>query len=182
VLLRYEGTIRVLDTPAGQKSGFGDARLLAITVLATNPTFVAALITGAVLDTASQPELGAGKQQLFLGAGVAIKPVRWWLAYLLLSEQFSVGGDHARSAVNLLTADAGSIIFGRGYTWYKLDLTPAVDFQADAASLFGMIEVGRLLVGRVGLFTRAGTQFLGPRQLDYSLEVGVRYLFHLGRD
>ena len=43
-----------------------------------------------------------------------------------------------------------------------------------------MLEVGRLLVGRVGMFMRAGTQALGPRQLDYSVEVGVRYLFRLG--
>ena len=26
---------------------------------------------------------------------------------------------------------------------------------------------------------RAGTQLLGTRQLDYSMEVGVRYLFRL---
>jgi hypothetical protein len=57
-----------------------------------------------------------------------------------------------------------------------------VDFEDDAASLFGTIEVGRLLVGRIGLFMRAGNQFLGPHQLDYSLGVGVRYLFRLGRD
>ena len=182
VLLRYEGKLRVLDAPTGQKSGFSDARITAITVLASNPRFVAALITGAVLNTASQPELGAGKQQLILSAGAALKPVRWWLAYFVLLEQFSVGGDPARAAVNQLVADAGSILFGRGYTWYKLDLTPTVDFERDAGSLFGMIEVGRLLIGRIGLFTRAGTQFLGPHQLDYSLEVGVRYLFRLGRD
>ena len=182
VLLRYEGTVRVLDAPAGQKSGFGDARLTLITVLASNPTFVGGLITGAVLDTASQPELGAGKQQVFLGGGAAAKPVRWWLPYFVFYEQFSVGGDAARRAVNQLVMDAGSIFFGRGYTWYKLDLIPAVDFEANAADLFGTIEVGRLLIGRVGLFARAGAQFLGPRQLDYSLEVGVRYLFRLGRD
>jgi len=28
---------------------------------------------------------------------------------------------------------------------------------------------------------RAGTQLLGTRQVDYSLEAGVRYLFRLGR-
>jgi hypothetical protein len=182
LLLRYEGTVRVLDAPTGQKSGFGDARITAITVLASNPTFVAALITGAMLDTASQPELGAGKQQIILGAGAANKLVRWWLAYVVLLEQFSVGGDPARAAVNQLTLDVGSILFGRGYTWYKLDLNPTVDFERNAGSLFGVIEVGRLLVGRIGLFMRAGTQFLGPHRLDYSLEVGVRYLFRLGRD
>ena len=182
VLLRYEGTVRVLGAPGGQKSGFGDARIQAITVVATSPTFVAALIPGVVLNTASQPELGAGKQQAILGGGAAIKPTRWSLPYLVLLEQFSVGGKPERAAVNQLTIDAGAILFGRGYTWYKLDLNTVVDFEKDATSLFGMIEVGRLLVGRVGLFTRASTQFLGPQQLDYSLGVGVRYLFRLGRD
>jgi hypothetical protein len=38
-----------------------------------------------------------------------------------------------------------------------------------------------LLVGRVGLFMRGGTQVLGPRAIDYSLEVGIRYLFRLAR-
>lgn len=182
VLLRYEGTVRVLATPAGQKSGFGDVRLTVLGVVASSATFVAVLITGAMLNTASQPELGAGKQQVFMGGGIAGKPVRWWLPYFVLYEQFSVGGNVARPAVNELVMDAGSIIFGRGYTWYKVDLNPMVDFEKNAASLFGMIEVGRLLVGRVGLFTRAGTQFVGPQQLDYSLGVGVRYLFRLGRD
>ena len=34
-------------------------------------------------------------------------------------------------------------------------------------------------VGRVALFVRGGTQLLGPRQIDYFLDVGVRYLFRL---
>jgi hypothetical protein len=182
VLLRYEGTVRVLGAPGGQKSGFGDARIQAITVLASSPTFVAALITGAVLDTASQPELGSGKQQVILGGGAAIKPTRWSLPYLVVFEQFSVGGKPERPSVNQLVIDPGTILFGRGYTWYRLDLNTVVDFENDKASLFGTLEVGRLLLGRVGLFMRTGTQFLGPHQLDYSLGVGVRYLFRLGRD
>ena len=182
VLLRYEGTVRVLSAPGGQKSGFGDARITAITVLASDPTYVVGLITGAVLDTASQPELGAGKQQVILGGGAAIKPRRWFLPYLVVFEQFSVGGKPERAPVNQLVIDPGAILFGRGYTWYKLDLTTVVDFEDDKASLFGMLEVGRLLVGRIGLFMRTGTQFLDPQQLDYSLGVGIRYLFRLGRD
>ena len=182
MLLRYEGRVRVLDAPTGQTSGFGDVRLTAIAILASSPTFVVGPIAGTVLNTASQPQLGAGKDQVFLGGGVAIKPVRFWLPYLVFFEQFSVGGQPDRPSVNQLAIDAGSILFGRGYTWYKLDLNPLIDFERNAASLFGTIEVGRLLIGRIGLFTRAGTQFLGPQQLDYSLEVGVRYLFRLGRD
>jgi hypothetical protein len=180
VLLRYEGSLRVLAAPTGQKSGFGDVRIQAIAILASSRRYVAGLLTGAVLDTASQPELGAGKQQIFFGAGGAAKPVRWWLPYLVVEEQVSVAGDAKRPNVNQLTVDAGSIVFGKGQTWYKLDAEPIVDFSAGAARLFGELEVGRLLFRKVGLFMRSGTQLAGTRQLDYSLEVGVRYLFRLG--
>jgi hypothetical protein len=179
VLLRYEGVLRVVDGPSGQTSGFGDARVQAITVFASSPRFIAAAIVGAVLDTASQPPLGAGKTQLFFGGGAAGKPLRWWLPYLVVEEQISVAGDPHRADVNLLMIDAGSIVFGKGQTWYKLDLQPVVDFDAGAGRLFGEAEVGRLLFLKTGLFMRAGTQLVGPRQLDYSIEVGVRYLFRL---
>jgi hypothetical protein len=180
VLLRYEGTLRVLAMPSSQTSGFGDARIQAITILASSRRYVAGLLTGAVLDTASRPELGAGKQQVFFGAGGAAKPFRWWLPYLVVEEQISVGGDAKRPDVNQLTVDAGSIVFGKGQTWYKLDAEPIVDFNAGAARLFGELEVGRLLFRKVGLFMRTGTQLAGARQVDYSFEVGARYLFRLG--
>ena len=180
VLLRYQGPLRVLSTPAGQVSGLGDIRIEAVTMVASTPRHVGALITGALLDTASQPSLGAGKQQLIFGAAVAVKPVRWWLPFVILQEQLSVGGDDARSSVNQLTGRFGNIIFGRGYSWFRLDLDTVVDFEHGAGSFFGRLEAGRLLVGRVGLFMRAATQLLGQRQLDYSVETGVRYLFRLG--
>jgi hypothetical protein len=179
VLLRYEGVLRVVDTPSGQTSGFGDARIQAITLLASSPRFLAVAITGVVVDTASQPALGAGKTQLFFGGAAAGKPLRWWLPYLIVEEQVSVAGNSNRPDVNLLTIDAGSIVFGNGQTWYKLDLQPVVDFNAGGGRLFGEAEVGRLLLLKTGLFMRAGTQLAGQRQLDYSIEVGVRYLFRL---
>ncbi|HXU01956.1 MAG TPA: hypothetical protein VN903_13380, partial [Polyangia bacterium] len=179
LLLRYEGTLAVLKAPAGQISGFGDSQFTLIGLLGASPRFVAVVIGGLVLDTASQPELGAGKKQLVFGAGAAVKPLRWWLPYLLVQEQISVAGDSARPDVNQLVARAGNIAFGPGFVWLKLDLDALVDFAADAGSFFGRLEAGRLLIGRVGLFMRAGTQLLGTRQVDYTMEVGMRYLFRL---
>jgi hypothetical protein len=180
LLLRYEGVLRVLATPADQKSGFGDLRVQALTILTSGPRHVVGTVTGAVLDTASQPVLGAGKQQVFFGGGAGFKPLRWWLPYLVVEEQLSVGGDDKRPDVNQLSVDAGNIVFGKGATWYKLDLQPIVDFEAGEGRFFGVLEVGRLLFRRVGLFMRTGTQLAGKRQLDYSVEVGARYLFRLG--
>jgi hypothetical protein len=179
VLLRYEGALRVVDGPTGQTSGFGDARVQAVTVLASSPTLLAVAVAGVVLDSASQPALGAGKTQVLFGGGWAAKPLRWWLPFLVVVEQLSVAGDPHRADVNQLSIDAGSIIFGKGQTWYRLDLQPTVDFDAGTGRLFGEAEVGRLLFFKTGLFMRAGTQLVGPRQLDYSIEVGVRYLFRL---
>ena len=179
LLLRYEGHIQVVHTPAGQVSGFGDAQISAIALLAASPRFVAVLLGGAILDSASQPALGDGKKQLVFGGGAAVKPLRWLLPYAIVQEQISVAGDPARPDVNQLLARVGAVAFGPDFAWLKVDLDTLVDFAGDRGLFFGKLEAGRLLVGRVGLFMRAGTQLLGARQVDYTLEVGIRYLFRL---
>jgi hypothetical protein len=179
LLLRYEVPFRVLATPMGQISGLSDLKLTALGILLSNERALLGLIGGAVLDTATQPQLGAGKQQVFFGGGAAYKPRPWWIAYGVVQEQLSVGGSAARQDVNQLSGLLGSILFGRQYNWLKLDLGETLDFPDSAARLFGTFEVGSLLIGRVGIFTRAGTQLLGSRQLDYSVAGGLRYLFRL---
>jgi hypothetical protein len=180
LLLRYQVPARLLETPAGQVAGIGDLQVGLIAILASNARAVAALIAGGILDTATQPALGAGKQQLELGLGAAFKPHRWWLAYGVAQDQFSVGGNASRPDINQLSADFGSILFGHQYNWLKLDVNTTVDFQSNSgARVYGLGEVGSLVIGRVGLFARAGTQLLGPRLVDYTMVAGVRYLFRL---
>ena len=179
LLLRYEAPFRVVGTPTGQISGLSDVQLQALAILLSNERLLVGLLAGAVLDTATQPQLGAGKQQVFFGGGAAYKPRPWWIAYGVVQEQLSVGGSAARPDVNQLSGLLGSVLFGRQYNWLKLDLGETFDFPDSAARLFGTFEVGSLLIGRVGLFTRAGTQLLGPRQVDYSLAGGFRYVFRL---
>ncbi len=180
ILLRYQAPAVLMEAPAGQISGIGDLQLGLIGIVASNARTVWALIAGAVLDTATQPPLGAGKQQLVFGAGAAFKPYRWWLAYGVAQEQFSVAGNSARPDVNELATDLGSILFGKQYNWIKLDLMTTVDFPGSSVGrLYGLAEVGSLVTGRVGLFARAGTQLVGPRLVDYQMAAGVRYLFRL---
>jgi len=180
LLLRYQVPVRLMETPAGQVSGIGDLQLGIIALLASNARLVVAAIAGTELDTATKPQLGAGKQQLIFGAGAAAKPFRWWLAYLVAQQQFSVAGDSARAEVNQLMTDAGSILFGRQYNWLKLDLLTTVDFPGGATGrLYGQAEAGSLVVGKVGLFMRTSTQLAGPRLVDYAVTAGIRYLFRL---
>jgi hypothetical protein len=180
ILLRYVVPVEVLKTPTGQVAGVGDIQLGALGIVYSDATSMAVLILGSVLNTATQPPLGQGKQQILFGAGAAIKPRRWLLPYCTVEEQISVGGDKARLNINELMIDLGTILFGRQYNWLKADLLPTFDFPGGTtARLFGTFEAGALLVGRVGLFVRAGTQLAGSSQLDYSVAGGLRYLFRL---
>lgn len=180
ILLRYELPHRTLVTPEGPLSGFGDTEIGAVGILASDAQRLVALIGGAVLDTATRPELGLGKQQVLFGVGAAYKPRRWLLTYLLVQEQLSVGGRSQRRDVNVAAADAGAILFGRQYSWLKADVLATLDFEGpNATRVFGTLELGSLVVGRVGLFMRASTQAIGPSLLDYSLTGGLRYLFRL---
>jgi hypothetical protein len=182
LLLRYQLPARTVTSAAGQVSGIGDIQLGLVGILGSTPRFVAALLAGAELDTASAPQLGAGKQQLILGAGAALKPWRWWLAYAVVQQQFSVAGDPIRPDVNQLQTDFGSILFGRNYNWLKLDFGTTVDFAGPTGGrVYGTGEAGSLVIGRVGLFVRAGSQLAGPRLVDYTVAAGVRYLFRLER-
>jgi len=182
LLLRYQLPIGVVRSANGQVSGLGDVELGLIAIVGSNARALFALLGGAVLDTATQPQLGAGKPQVILGAAAAYKPTPWWIAYALAQRQWSVAGDDARPDVNRVAVRGGSILFGRQYNWLKLDLDGVVAFAGGASGrLFGTFEVGSLLVGRVGLFVRTGTQLAGPREIDYTVGAGVRYLFQLER-
>jgi hypothetical protein len=181
ILLRYQVPHRSVTTADGRVSGIGDTQLGAIVILLSDAQRLFGLVGGAVLDTATAPQLGQGKQQVYFGVGAAYKPKPWLLSYAIFQEQLSVGGNDMREDINQAAADVGAILFGRQFNWLKLDLVPTIDFPgATKGRLFGTFEVGSLLIGRVGLFVRAGTQLVGPAQLDYSLAMGARYLFRLG--
>ncbi len=179
VVLQYQVPYRTLVTPSGPISGTGDVQMAALGILSASPYRLVGLLLGTILDTATQPPLGAGKQQLTFGAAGAVKPRRAWIAYALVQEQLSVGGSSARADINQAEGRLGSVVFGKQYNWVKVDLDTVVDFAGDAGRVFGTLEVGSLLIGRVGMFVRAGTQLIGPRQLQFSLTGGLRYLFRL---
>jgi hypothetical protein len=182
LLLRYELPRATLSAAGQQRSGFGDITLQAITLLSSGPRHAAVLTTGLVLDSATQPPLGAGKQQVVFGGAGGFKPKDWWLAFAVLEQQISYEGDAARPDVNQLLIRAGSLLFGPQHGWCQVNLDTVIDFQGDDARLLGALEVGRLLFGKVGLFVRGGTHLVGERQLDYFLDAGVRYLFALDRN
>ena len=109
VLIRYELPFARLTNAAGeQTSGLGDITLQAIGVVTSSPRQVAVLIAGAQFDTASQPQLGQGKQVLLFGAAAGFRVRRWWLPYGIAQEQISVAGDDARPDINQLLLRAAT--------------------------------------------------------------------------
>jgi hypothetical protein len=182
-LLRYELPLVTLEQAGVQSAGIGDIQVQALSSLTSGPRHTALLIAGLTLNTATQPLLGTGKQVVDVGMAAAVKPRAWWLLYGIVDQQLSFAGSEQRADVSQLLASLGSVVFGGQRDWYLLDLGTQADFEQDRARLFGTVETGRLLSGRVGLFVRAGTQLAGQRTLDYMLGAGVRYLFLLpGQD
>jgi hypothetical protein len=178
-VLRYELPVSVVKTASGQISGIGDIQLDALFVLTSGPRQTTALLGGLVLDSATRPALGAGKQQVSFGAAGVVKPRRWWLILGVAQETLSYAGDPARPDVNQLALRLGNVIFGRDQDWLELDLLGNVNFAAEQGRFGGTLETGRLLVGHLGLYLRGGTTLVGHREADYFLEAGARYLFRL---
>jgi hypothetical protein len=180
-LLRYDLPLVTVNAGGVTSSGLGDIRVGTIVITTSNAHYLTGVVAGLVLDTASRPALGAGKQQVYFGAGAVYKPAVMLLVYGLVQDQLSFDGDAARADIHLLSSTIGAAIFGRQRDWLAVSLDPTYDFKGDHARLAGDLEAGRLLVGRVGLFLNGGTQLLGQRQVSYQLEAGVRYLFRLER-
>jgi hypothetical protein len=178
-LLRYELPLMLQRNGGGTRSGIGDIRITAVGLLTTGPRHAAVLVGGVTLDSASAPQLGAGKSQVTFGAAAGYKPVPLWLTYGIVGQQLSFAGDPARPPVSQLLLEWGNAVFGGRGNWYLLDLDVTHDFQAGATRFIPSLETGHLLVGRLALFVRAGTSLLGPRQFDYFLDAGIRYLFRL---
>jgi hypothetical protein len=178
-LLRYELPLVVRSTGSGSTSGIGDIRFSAFGLLDSGPRHAVVLVGGVILDSASVPQVGAGKSQATFGAAAGYKPIALWLTYGMVVQQLSFAGDPARAPISQLFLEWGNVLFGGGGVWYLLDLDVTHDFHASVTRFVPQLEAGHLLNGRVALFLRAGTPFFGPRQFDYFLDAGIRYLFRL---
>jgi hypothetical protein len=143
-----------------------------------------ALLVGVVstMPTAALPGLGLGKYTV----GPTIATARFvprWDSFLigLFTQQFSVGGDPARMPVNLSKL-AGQVNSFFGEKWWSIaNAVWQVDWERSAKSSLTLeLEVGRSVVGRLGVFVRPGVGIFGrdlPGAYDWNVEAGVRYMF-----
>jgi hypothetical protein len=171
------------DRPgASSAQGFSD---LAVTVgwRAYNTPEYAVLI-GAVttMPTAAETGLGLGKYTV----GPTIATARFipqWDSFLvgLYTQQLSVGGDPSRNSVNLSKAIAQINSFWAERWWTIAQAVWQVDWERSAKSSMALeLEVGRSVVGRLGMFVRPGIGIWGQDLLgayEWNVEAGVRYMF-----
>jgi hypothetical protein len=143
-----------------------------------------ALLVGVVstMPTAALPALGTGKYTV----GPTIATARFvprWDSFLigLFTQQFSVGGDPARKPVNV-SKITGQVNSFWGEKWWSIvNALWQVDWEQSAKSSMTIeVEVGRSVVGRLGVYVRPGVGIWGrdlPGAYDWNVEAGVRYMF-----
>lgn len=141
--------------------------------------FIAAVST---FPTASRENLGFGKYTV----GPLIATARFlprWESFLfgVFQHQLSVGGDPARQAVEFSQATAIINTIWPDRWWTSAQGVWRMDWERRAKSSMTLeFEVGRNLVGRLGLFVRPGVGVWGQDVLgayDWNIEFGIRRTF-----
>jgi len=134
------------------------------------------------MPTAALPTLGTGKYTV----GPTIATARFvprWDSFLiaLFKQQISVGGDPARNPINFSTLTGQVNSFWGEKWWSIVNAVWQIDWERSAKSSMTLeLEVGRSLVGRLGLYVRPGVGIFGrdlPGAYDWNVEAGIRYMF-----
>lgn len=164
------------------ESGLGDLAVVAGWRAYNTPEY--ALFIGAVstFPTADENTLGLGKYSV----GPLIATARFlprWESFLfgVFQHQVSVGGDPARADVELTRAAAQINTIWAERWWTLVQGVWQVDWERSAKSSMTLeFEVGRNVVGRLGLFVRPGVGVWGQDVIgayDWNIEVGIRRTF-----
>ena len=183
-LLRADMPFWKWSDPNRQSStqGLSDLAVTAAWRAYNTPEYALLLGVLSTMPTASETGLGLGKYTV--GPTIATSWfVPQWESFLigLVTQQFSVGGDPARRAFNVSRATAQINTFWAERWWTIAQSVWQVDWERSAKSSMTLeLEVGRNVVGRLGVFVRPGVGVFGrdvPGAYDWNVEAGVRYMF-----
>jgi hypothetical protein len=143
-----------------------------------------AVLVGAVttMPTAAESGLGLGKYTV----GPTIATARFlpqWDSFLigLFTQQISVGGDPSRDPINRSKIQVQVNSFWAERWWTVGQAAWQVDWERSAkSSMTFELELGRSMVGRLGMFVRPGIGIWGHDlggAYEWNVEAGVRYMF-----
>lgn len=143
-----------------------------------------AVLVGVVttMPTAAETGLGLGKYTV----GPTIATARFipqWDSFLvgLFTQQISVGGDPSRNDINRSKVQVQVNSFWAERWWTVGQAVWQIDWERSAkSSMTFELELGRSVVGRLGMFVRPGIGIWGHDLVgayEWNIEAGVRYMF-----
>ena len=162
--------------------GFSDLAVTAGWRAYNTPEYAVLVGVLTTMPTAAETGLGLGKYTV----GPTIATARFlprWESFLvgLFTQQFSVGGDPARNSINRSRIIGQVNSFWAERWWTIAQAVWLIDWERNSKTSMALeLEVGRSVVGRLGVFARPGVGIWGrdlPGAYDWSVEVGVRYMF-----
>jgi hypothetical protein len=162
--------------------GFSDLGVTAFSRAYNTPEYAVLVGVASTFPTATEPGLSLGKYTV----GPALATARFLpkldsLLLGLFSHQISVGGDPTRSSVNVSKATMQVNTFWAQKWWTIVQAEWRVDWERSARSNMTLeLELGRNIVGRLGLFVRPGVGIWGndlPGAYTWNINGGVRYIF-----
>lgn len=176
-----------IDAPVGYASGFpapiddqfglGD---IAVRVRHVSSWEKASLIVGAegVFQSASEDIFGGGKWQLNPSVAFVYHLSHEYLLATAWKQRFSIGGDDGRPDLNSSEFRLIGIYINPKGWWLQADYQPKIDWEGGGeASHLMEFEAGTMITRSVGVSIRPGIGFGANKERDWSIGVGLRFLF-----
>jgi hypothetical protein len=163
--------------PLEEEFGFGDVAVRVRHVWSFEKT---SLIAGAeiVLDTATDDLLGGGKWQVNPSVALVFHLSEEYLLATAWKQRISVAGDDDRADLDASEFRLIGIYINPEGWWLQADYQPKLDWESGGELSHLMeFEVGTMISRSVGVSVRPGFGFGANKERDWSIGVGLRFLF-----
>jgi hypothetical protein len=168
--------------PATTVQGLSDLSVTVARRAYSTPEYTVLVGVISTFPTGTEPGLSLGKYTVGpTGATARFLPKLDSLLLGLFTHQISVAGDPVRSSVNVSKATLQVNSFWAQRWWSIVHAEWRVDWERNAKSNMTVeLELGRNVVGRLGVFVRPGVGVWGqdlPGAYTWNINGGVRYMF-----
>jgi hypothetical protein len=167
---------------ATSAQGLGDPSVVTGWRVYNTPEYALLIGAAGTFPAADERALGSGKYT----AGPFFATARFLprldsFLFGVFQHQISVGGDPARQAVSLTRAIGQVNTIWAERWWTIVQGVWQIDWERSGKSSMTLeFEVGRSLIGRLGVYARPGVGIWGRDVIgayDWNIEAGIRYMF-----
>lgn len=163
--------------PIEDQFGFADVAVRARNVWTSERS---SIIVGAeaILRTADDPLLGSGKWQLNPSVAFVYHFSSEYLLATACKQRLSIAGDDDRPDINASEFRLIGIYINPEGWWLQADYQPKVNWENDGAvSHLLEFEAGAMITRSVGISVRPGVGIGANKDRDWSIGIGLRFLF-----